>query len=66
MWRAILEEAVVVGVVALAPAAFRVVEGLIGEQRRLFGLEIDRAFVIGVVMGLVHDVHGGRGYAAPP
>lgn len=56
--RAVLEEAVVVGVVAFAPAAFGVVAGLLRQQRRLFGVEVDRAFAVGVVFRLIQDVHG--------
>jgi hypothetical protein len=62
--RAVLEEAVVVGVFPLAPAAFGVVAGLLGEEWGLFRVEVDRALGVGVALGLIQDVHGqsvGRG-----
>jgi hypothetical protein len=56
--RSVLEEAVVVGVVAVAPAALCVVAGLLWQERRIVGVEIDRALAIGVAIRLIQDVHG--------
>ena len=58
MRRAVLEESVIVGVVEIAPAALGVVAGLLGQQRRFVGVEVDRAFAVGVVFRLIQDVHG--------
>ena len=56
----VLEEPVVVGRFALAPAAFGVVTRLLRQQRSLFGVEIDGAFAIRVVFWLVQVVHGTK------
>jgi hypothetical protein len=55
--RAVVEEAVVVGVVGLAPAALGVVAGLVGQHGRLFRLEVDLALGVVIAFGLVQDVH---------
>ena len=59
MRRAVVEEAIVVRVVGLAPASIGVVQGLVGQHSgRLFRLEIDLALGVVVALGLVQDVHG--------
>ena len=63
---AVLEKPLVVAVVALTPAAFRVVTGLFGEQWCLFRLEVDGAVAVGVAFGQVHRVHGYEGMPRPP
>jgi hypothetical protein len=55
--RTVFQKAVVVGVCALAPTAFGVVEGLLGEQRALLRLEVNGAVAVGVAFGVVEDVH---------
>jgi hypothetical protein len=56
--RPVLQEAVVVGVFALPPSSPGVVAGLLGQKRGFFGVEIDRAFAVGVALGPIQDVHG--------
>ena len=61
MGRAVLPEALVVGVAALAPAALGVIAGLVGQECRLFRLEVDLAFRVVVALRLIQDVHGYEG-----
>ena len=56
--RTVLKQAVVIGVSALAPAAFGVVAGLLGQEGAVFGVEVNRALGVGVALGLIQDVHG--------
>ena len=56
--RSVLEQAVVIRAADLAPAALRVVAGLVGKDRRLFGLEINLTLSVVVTLRLVKDVHG--------
>ena len=58
--RAVLEQAVVVRGLGFAPAALGVVAGLLREQRRLLGVEVDGALGVGVALWLIQDVHGTR------
>jgi hypothetical protein len=58
--RAVLQEAVVVVVPALAPAPLRVIAGLIGKNRGFLRLEVDFPLGVVVALGLIQDVHGVR------
>jgi len=59
--RPVLQEAIVVVVLALAPAQLGVVAGLVGKDHRLLRLEVDLALGIVVAFGLIQDVHGYEG-----
>jgi hypothetical protein len=63
---AVVEQAVVIGVVVPAPAPFRVVPGLLGQQGCLFRLELDGSVTVRVVFRIVHDVHGYEGMPRRP
>jgi hypothetical protein len=64
--RAVFQETVVVGVRAFAPPVFGVVAGLLGKQRALLRLEINRPVAVGVTLGIVEDVHEYDIMPAPP
>ena len=61
MRRAVVEEALVVGEVALTPPALGVVAGLVGQHGCLLRFEVDLAFGVVVTLWLVQDVHGFEG-----
>ena len=61
MRRAVLQEALVVGVLALAPTPGGVVAGLVGQQGRFLRLEVDLTFGVVVALRLIQDVHGFEG-----
>lgn len=57
MRRPVLQEPLVVGVTALAPAPLGVVTGLIRQDDGLLRFEIDLAFGVVVTLWLIQDVH---------
>src|SRR5690349_14118007 len=55
------QEAIVVGVLPVAPVAVGVVTGLLRQQRRsVLGLEVDGPFLVGDGSPVIHTVHDTR------
>jgi hypothetical protein len=57
VWRAVLQETLVIVGVALPPSPLRVIAGLLRQNRGLFRLEVDLSFGVVVAIGLIHDAH---------